>query len=32
MNDDVVLRDIRALAAKDAASRGENRSDIKSAW
>ena len=29
MKDDVVLRDIRALAATDAARRGENRSDIQ---
>ncbi|PIG29568.1 hypothetical protein CLU93_3878 [Janthinobacterium sp. 35] len=29
MKDDVVLRDIRALAATDAAQRGENRSDIQ---
>lgn len=29
MKDDVVLRDIRALAATDAAQRGENRSDIR---
>ena len=29
MKDDVVLRDIRALAAKDAAQHGENRSDIQ---
>ncbi|MEF2268559.1 phage baseplate assembly protein V [Janthinobacterium sp. TB1-E2] len=29
MKDDVVFRDIRALAAKDAARHGENRSDIQ---
>ena len=29
MKDDVVLRDIRALTATDAARRGENRSDIQ---
>ena len=29
MKDDVVFRDIRALAATDAARRGENRSDIQ---
>lgn len=29
MKDDVVLRDIRALAATDTARRGENRSDIQ---
>lgn len=29
MKDDGVLRDIRALAATDAARRGENRSDIQ---